>query len=148
MPEKFNYEIGGKTYIQKPLVLGQIRQMINLLQGIVIPGNTDAIGLITLLGDKLPIAIAIVLIPEDVDLKNKDIRALADEIEFEISPELSMQVIEDFFVLTPIVSLLERLKGMANKIGEKIVETSLRKSAPSSVEEISQKETASFGESH
>ena len=145
---EFKYEIGGKTYIQKPLVLGQISQLISLMKGLVIPHDIAPMGLVSLLGDKLPIAIAIVLTPEGMKLKDKDINALTDEIEFEISPEQTIQVIEDFFVCNPIVSLLEKLNEAVGKIGEKMKETGLSKSASSSPEATLPKETASSGVIH
>lgn len=116
MPEKFEYEIGGKKYIQRPLVLGQINQLMKLLQGVVIPSGVDTLALVSSLGDRLPRAIAIALTPEGASLKDKDINALAEELEFEISPEQTLQVVEDFFVCNPIPSLLEKIGDMAGKI--------------------------------
>ena len=55
------YEIGGKTYTQKPLVLGQVRQLLDLLANVSIPADATAVGLINAIGDKLSLAIAIVL---------------------------------------------------------------------------------------
>jgi len=150
MAEKYSYEIDGRTYIQKPLVLGQIRQMMKLLEGVVIPSGVDTLGLISVLGDKLPLAIAIVLTPEDVNLKDKDIQSLAPELEFEMPPELAIQVIEDFFDCNPLPSLLERLAGMAEKITSQMKRrngTGLKNSSASSEAEISQKETVSSGAS-
>lgn len=145
---EFKYEIGGKTYTQKPLVLGQIRQLMNLMKGIVIPHDIDTPGLVSLLGDKLPQTIAVVITPEDMRLKDKDVKTLATEIEFEISPEQAIQVVEDFFDCNPIVSLLERLRKTAGKISEKMKETGLNKSASSSPVEILSSETPSSGDIH
>ena len=147
--KEFTYEIGGKKYIQKPMFLGQIRQLMNLMQGIVIPHDIDTMGLVSLLGDKLPLALAIVLTPEGVSLKDKDIHSLASEIEFEISPETSLQAVEDFFVCNPVPSLLERLGGMAEKISKAMSkETGLKNSSAPLPEEILPKETESSGATH
>jgi hypothetical protein len=140
----FEYDIGGKKYIQRPLVLGQIRQLMRAIEGVRIPQDIDTIGLISALGDKLPIAIAIVL-TDETPLKDKNIDSLASQIEFEISPETTMQVVEDFFACNPIASLLERISGMANKISETIKVTGLEISSASSAEETLQKETQSCG---
>lgn len=140
----FQYDIGGKKYIQRPLVLGQIRQLMRAIEGVRIPQDIDTIGLISALGNKLPIAIAIVL-TDETPLKDKDIDSLASQIEFEISPETTAQVVEDFFACNPIVSLLERISGMANKISETIKVTGLESSSASSAEETLQKETQSSG---
>jgi len=118
--EKYKYEIGGVVYEQKKLVLGQINQLIGLLKEVNIPAEATAMNLITALGDKLPLAIAIVLHKPEVKLKDKDIKEVADEIEFEMSPELALEVIEDFFDLTPISSLLEKVGKTVEKIAEKM----------------------------
>lgn len=133
----FEYEIGGKKYIQKPLVLGQIRQMMNIMQGVVIPDDADTLRIIAALGDKLSKAIAITITPEGVAVKDKDINSLAAEIEFELSTETTVQVIEDFFSCNPIASLLERLGGIAEKITSQMDKTGLKKSASSFQEETS-----------
>ena len=143
----FEYKIGGNNYIQKPLVLGQIRQLTNLLQGVLISPNADIMSLVASLGDKLSQAIAISLIPEGVTLRDKDNDAISAEIEFEISPEQAIEVIEDFFSCNPIVSLLKRLDGTAEKIAGQISKgTTLKKSASSSPEATLQKETPSSGD--
>ena len=118
--EKYKYEIGGVVYEQKKLVLGQINQLIGLLKEVNIPAEATAMNLITALGDKLPLAIAIVLHKPEVKLKDKDIKEVADEIEFEMSPELALEVIEDFFDLTHISSLLEKVGKTVEKVEEKM----------------------------
>lgn len=118
--EKYKYEIGGVVFWQEKLRLGQINQLISLLKEVNIPTEATAINLITALGDKLSLAIAIVLHKPEVKLKDKDIKEVADEIEFEMSPELALEVIEDFFDLTPISSLLEKVGKTVEKIAEKM----------------------------
>lgn len=117
------YKIGEKTYIQKPLVLGQWRQLLNLLKGVKIPQNFDVLEIVSVFGDRLPNAIAIVLIEEGKSPRDKDIATIASQIEFEISPELTFQIIEDFFVSNPIPSLLSRLSGMTQTLARQQVET-------------------------
>lgn len=144
----FEYNIGGKKYIQKPLVLGQIRQLMELMQGVVV-ANADALGIIAALGDKLPKAIAIALTPEGMAVKDKDFGILASEIEFEISPEMAIQAVEDFFSCNPIALLLERLSGAMKQIEKQITETKeigLKKPASSSQAAILQKGIQSFGD--
>lgn len=142
------YEIGGKTYIQRPLVLGQVRQLLDVLQGAVIPGNVDALGLVSVLGDKLPLALAAVLTEEGQSPRGKDIPALAGELEFAISPEQAIAVIEDFFAGNPLVSFLERLAGMAEKISAMMPmpPTGSSNFASSSAMEISPGKAALSGE--
>jgi len=116
----YKYEIGGITYEQKKLVMGQIYQIMNILKDVKIPTDATALNLITALGDRLSMAIAIVLHQPDVKLKDKNIEQLASDIEFEMSPELALEVIEDFFDLTPISSLLEKVGKTVGKIADKM----------------------------
>jgi hypothetical protein len=80
--KEYRYEIDGKIYIQRPLVLGQTSQMIETFADINIPSDVDTIGIIKLLGDKLPDALAVVLREENIALKDKDISTLAEINEY------------------------------------------------------------------
>jgi len=117
---KKEYKIGDKTYFQKKLVMGQVYQILNLLKDINLPADPTAINLITALGDKLAEAIAIVLQESTVPLKDKNVGQLANDIEFEMDPEQALEVIEDFFDLTPISFLLERVGKTVERIAEKM----------------------------
>lgn len=143
---EFTYKIGGKKYTQKPLVLGQIRQLIKAIEGMVIPRGIDTPGLIVAFGDKLPLALAIALTPEGMSPKDKDIHSLAGELEFEISPEETVQAVEDFFDCNPILSFLERIGKMSDKVNKAMTGKTGSKSSPvSSPEEILLSETISSG---
>lgn len=104
-----NYKIGNKVYYLKPLVLGQIRQLIKLLSGVSIDLNAGIGALIQALGELLPAALAIVLTPEGIKPKDKDLEAIAQELEDDITLDLIVEVINDFFVLNPISSVLTQL---------------------------------------
>lgn len=149
MDNEFSYEIGGKAYIQRPLVLGQMRQLMTLMDGVIIIPETGATGLAAALGDKLSQALAIVLVEEGatLSLKDRNIEAIADDLEYTVTLETTMQVVEDFFICNPIASSLERLTGMMIAARRKMVkQTGLKKSASSSAEEISPKEMPSSGD--
>lgn len=96
-------------------------QLLDLLKGVSIPKGASILTIINSLGDRLPNALAIVLIPEEISLKDKDIDKLAKEIKFNISPEITMTVIEDFFDCNPIASLLERFSGLIVNLKAKIM---------------------------
>lgn len=119
----FSYLLDDITYIQKPLVLGQIRQLIKLLEDLIIPRDISVIELVSVLGDKLPTAIAIVIVEEGKNLKDKNIETLAGELEFKIPPEMALEVIENFFDLNPMISLFERLGKLAEKLNKTIQKT-------------------------
>ncbi len=143
----FIYEIGGKKYFQRPLVLGQIMQLIGLLKGLAIPKDIDVLGLVSMLGERLCPAIAIVLSSDEVSLKDKDIATVEAEIKFVISPEVAIQVVEDFFSCNPIASLFGKLSGMAESLSKKITTEDLSKTSSASLqEEISPKGGISYGD--
>jgi len=113
---EFTYEIGGRTYVQRPLVLGQLKQLLNVLKNMQIPADADAIGLVNALGDCIHEALAVVLTEKGMSPRDKDIAALAQELAFSMTPEEALRVIEDFFACNPVSSLLERSAGAIEKI--------------------------------
>jgi hypothetical protein len=140
----FRYEIGNKTYVQKPLVLGQIQQLFEHLEGLSLPKSRNIFEIAQALGNRLPIALAIVLTEEGHSPRDKDLEKIADEIEFSIDVEMTSKAIEDFFELTPILSILERLGKTMKKAG---IEIQLKRLSSSSREETSQSEPQSSGDS-
>jgi len=128
---KYTYVINGKTYIQKPLVWGQIRQLQNILSGIDIPKDINAISLISLFGESLQEAIAIVITEKGVELGKKDIDAMAKEFEFNLDMHTATQVVEDFLACNPIASLFERLSGVITQVWGKAQQTTSDKSVSS-----------------
>jgi hypothetical protein len=122
MPDviKKEYKIGEKVYFQLPLKMGQVSQIIGLLKDVNLPNEITALSIISVLGDKLSQAIAIVLHDPEVSLKDKNIKQFASDLEFEISPEVALEVVEDFFDITPISLLLGRVGKTVEKITEKM----------------------------
>ncbi len=114
--KEYRYEIAGKTYVQRPLVLGQTGQVVGLLKGISIPSNIDALEMASLLGEKLPEAIAIALTEDGTGLKDKNIDELTDIFRGSVDIETAAEIIDNFFVLNPIASILERLTGMMRQM--------------------------------
>jgi len=113
------YIIGGKKYIQRPLVLGQVKQLSKLLKDVVIsPGDTP-VNIIEILGDKLPEAMAIVLTPEGQTVKDKNIEEIAREIEFQLDLETAVKVVEDFFVCNQISLLWKRVQEILKPKAQK-----------------------------
>jgi hypothetical protein len=118
----FTYEISGKKYIQKPLVIGQFRQLFNLIKNTSIPYSSidNASSLIALFGDNIHTLIAIVITEEGVKPKDKNVETLAEELEFELSPEDSFKVVEDFFDCNDLPYLLKKIGDLVGKVTEKI----------------------------
>jgi len=111
----FTYEINGKTYIQKKLVLGQLGPLSALLSGLRFTA-TDALGLIAGLGEQLPEALAIVLVPEGVHPADKDMANVRRDLFDADLDGVALQVIDDFFTCNPLHLLLVRAAGIINRV--------------------------------
>jgi hypothetical protein len=118
----YTYVIGNKTYTMKPLVMGQLQQLINIIKDVQFSGD-DIMSLMMGLGDRLPEAIAVILHEPEVSLKDKDIKALSLEIAFEMSPEQTLGIVEDFFECTPVSSLVEKIRETVEKVATKMSQT-------------------------
>ncbi|MCL4492336.1 MAG: hypothetical protein M1510_10650 [Nitrospirae bacterium] len=126
------YEIGGKKYLQRPLVLGQAQQLLEVLEGISFNRGMNTMGIISALGNKISKAIAVVLIEDGVTLEAKDVDKMEQEIKFKLSLKTTIQVVEDFFGCNPVALLLQRLNGMAEKIAGNMEKTGSENSSASS----------------
>jgi hypothetical protein len=110
-----SYEIGGKTYEQRELVLGQWRQLSALLSDLKMPAVGSRLQtMIAALENagRLERAIAVLLNEPGVQPRDKNLDALAAELEFSITPQQIAEVIDDFFTCNPVSSILSRL-GMS-----------------------------------
>jgi hypothetical protein len=114
--KQFEYAINDKLYIQRPLVLGQIGQVTELVRDVEIPENIGSHDLITLLGNKLPAATAILLSPPGTKIKDKDMSALTEEFREHMDIETAMEVMDHFLSLNPIASVIEKLTGMMTAV--------------------------------
>ncbi len=92
-------------------------------------------------------ALAVIVTEEGKSPKNKDIDALADEIEFGVTPETALEMIADFFALNPMLSLLNDINDLVRQIKEKLGETGLTNFASSVVVETLSAGDGFFGTS-
>lgn len=109
--EPIKYEIDGTVYTQRPLVLGQIGQVVDALRDFTMPARANGVDLVMMLDDKLPGLLAIVLGIEGVPMQNKDIAALTEELRYSVPTETAIKMVDDFFVCNPIASLAEKMSG-------------------------------------
>lgn len=121
--ERAIYEFAGKRYYQAKLVWGQVKQINAVIKGIQFPASGITVPtMIGLLGEKVPLVLAIILTEEGASLKDKDLDALAADFEYDIPLDIIIQVFEDFFGINPIISVLEKLaigiKAMRKKMEE------------------------------
>ena len=132
---EFRYEIGGKVYIQRPLVLGQIGQLIVVLKGIEITDGMGTMDIVALLDDRLPEAIAVILTEDGKRLKDKDIKSLAEDLSETLDVETAMEIVDRFFSLNPIASVLDKLTGTMKGIA-RVVTGLQQPSSPSPAETL------------
>jgi len=116
----YTYEINGKKFTQEKLRLGQLRQLLDILKDIVLPSDFDTISLVSVLGDKISEAIAIILIEEGKTLKDKNVIELANEIEFELDLDKTLEIVNDFFDCNDLTSLFNKFTETINKVTEKM----------------------------
>jgi hypothetical protein len=145
--KEFKYDIGGKTYVQRELVLGQINQLMEILPKLTVPKDLSPLTIIKQLGPDLPSAFAVILTEEGKSPKGKNLDDLAAEIAFGIDAKTMCAVIEDFFDCNPIASLSGRINEMTARIIKKMSPDGSSAAASSSPEETSQNGTQSSGDS-
>ena len=109
------YKIGDKVYIQKPLVLGQLQQLLTLLSDIKIDTPTP-MGIVASLGEKLHTALAIVLCEEGQSLKDKDVEKLAEELKDAVDIETVLEIIEDFFAFNKLNLISQKITNIVSLI--------------------------------
>jgi len=64
-----SYQFSGKTYLMKPLVLGQIRALMEILKTVKIE-RVNPTTIVFALGEKLHYALAVILIEEGLPIKD------------------------------------------------------------------------------
>jgi hypothetical protein len=126
------YTLNGKTYVQRALVLGQIRQLAAVLNSLIFPPDLSALQILVVIGDQLPAAAACVLRDENgsipwirtemignnpvISCDPERFSAHVLEIADVLTAEAAVKVIEDFFGCNPIASLWEKLSGIEQKL--------------------------------
>ena len=141
--KEYRYEINGKVYIQRPLVLGQIQQLSEILARLELPFTASMINWLGMLGSKLTNILAIILTPEGTALKDKNVAQLAQEIET-WPPDIGVKVIEDFFDCNQISSVLGGLDKTVQNLLAKL-QKELKTLSVSSQEATSQNGNTSSG---
>ncbi len=147
--DQYKYTIGDKVYVQRPMVLGQIDQLIDLLDGVSLPESRSVGAIKKALGEKFYRALAIVLIEEGKGPEGKDLDVMAKDLKWTIDHKTTFDVVDDFFGCNPVVSLLERMTGTMVKVATQMAifrKVGFRSSSCSSPKETSQNETQSCGD--
>ena len=156
MSEAKTYTIGGKTYVQRELVLGQWRQLKPLLDDLRFASQDNMmLSLLQVLEDKgrLEAVVAVLITEEGMIVENKSVGRLAEKLKWSLTPDLAGEILNDFFTCNPVASIVERLGTVLDKIGHVVAmrtmlaKTPLTKSAASSRGETSAAGIESSGDS-
>ena len=144
------YEIGGKEFEIKPLVLGQVRQIAELFEdtNLVELFSQDIDSFLKIVGKKLPRFLAIVLREKGKPLKDKDLEELTSLIEEEVDITTALRMVRDFFGVNDIRSLIEEVTQTVNQTQEQSTGTGLRSSSSSSQTATSPSGMKSSGTTH
>ncbi len=113
---KKTYIFGGKTWIQRPLVLAQYDQLAEVLRGKPMPQTFDAAGVIASFGPDIHKALAIALTPEGMRPKDKDLPEIEEKIRWSIEIPEMIRAVEDFFELSPLHLLFEMLTETMQRV--------------------------------
>jgi hypothetical protein len=111
------YDIDGKTFVQRPLVMGQVQQLLRCLDGIDLPESLTLASLLDALGGRLYTAIAIVITEKGCSPREKNVAELAAALEWSIDMDTALGIIDDFFELNPVSSLLGKAGKLIGRMG-------------------------------
>lgn len=115
------YDINGRTFVQKPLVMGQYKQLLQILDGIVLPEQLTLASLLDALGGRLYAAIAVAITEKGCSPRDKDIGALAAELEWSADADTVLRVVDDFFALNPVSSIYEKIGGLIGQFNRNLL---------------------------
>ena len=134
MKEK-RYKIGDKVFIQRPLVFGQWKQVMELFAEMREAEPLDIFA--------HPRCMAILLMEKGVSLKEKNLEASTEFIEQNIDAMISLEVVNNFFDLSPVHLFSQKLIEVRGKIEQ--MRPGSTKPASSSPAETSLKKKRSSG---
>ena len=137
MADTFEYQIGGKKYVQRPLVLGQIEQIAPVIlklttglspeavgeiaksaqptDGEAAPEQEEGMNAIFEIADylttqkKMAEALSIVLIEDGSELATRVIADVENHLRWNLGMDIAQKVIQDFFTCNDWKSLGEML---------------------------------------
>lgn len=111
----YRYEINGRVYVQRELVLAQVQELLAALSGITLTELTVT-GILSSAGDRVYGLLAIVLIPEGKTARQRDM-AMAEEDLRDAPASMVVRMVADFFVCTQPSSLLGELGRLISLAG-------------------------------
>ncbi len=133
--EQKEYNIGGRVFILKKLVMGQWKQLMPLIPA----GRHDPLDIIG-----SPRVLAIILGEKGQKLQQKDLTILENFLEEEMDGITTLEVVADFFALNPMDLFLQRMEEVRRQIS--ILAGRSTASSSSSPPETSLEEKKSSGD--
>lgn len=115
MTEKV-YVIGGIEFTQPPLVLGQLQQLLAVMEGVAIPRAGSALAIVAGMGEKLQEALAVVLVADGEAPEGRDLVERAGWLRDHVDLVTAAEVVEDFFGCNRISLLLAIVARIREKI--------------------------------
>lgn len=154
MAEQKKFIIGARSFYMVPVTLGQLEHLVAVVAGLTFPATDDPMAIVTALSERLPKALACVLVedgktPGDMVRKLDEPEGLAELAAFyrgEIPFETAVEAAAFFLSVNPISSVSAKLSLLANTIGATkaaIVASGLNGSTPALREENSASEPVS-----
>ena len=110
------YIIGDQRFYQKPLVIGQTVQLMKELSKVKLTGGWSVLNIMDSVGDKIADLITIVLIQSGKTLKDKDRVEMSGFLNDNLSMDMAIEIVEDFFLCNKIQSLLDKVTLMMNRL--------------------------------
>jgi hypothetical protein len=134
------YDIGGKTYIQRPLLVGQLESLMERASSLTIT-SLDPKSVIHALGGKINYILATIMIPEGVPVKKRDIDAIEEQLDEYLDLKTATEIVTDFFVFNPASLLLGTIKEMVARVSESVEALTILKSKSEDLSKNSALET-------
>ena len=114
------YIVGGRNYVQEPLVLGQWKQLLTTIK---LPDDAKSIStqtIFSIIGENIVNVVAILLREEGKPLREKGVEELAENIGFEMSIDTATEVLDDFFLMNDIGLIMKAIEGLMDKITDQV----------------------------
>ena len=123
------YKVGDREYVLNKLVMGQIIELAEYLAEIdlELKGIDDVKTFIVKNLKHLPRMLAIVLVPKDVPLPERDISKEEAYLFAHLEYDQMVEVIQDFLALHDLIALMERITALIEAMTGQIAETSERR---------------------
>lgn len=122
--EQKKFIIGDRSFYMVPITLGQLEHLLGVVVGLTFPPTPEPMAIVQTLADRLPKALACVLVPDGQTpgavVKTLDAGGLEELAQFmrgEVSFETAVEVAAFFFDVNPISSISSKLVVLAKQIG-------------------------------